>query len=208
MIRVSYVDDIADARCVPADLALLAVDLAADGTGTVTSVPAGITCGTDCATSYAPGEQVTLTAAPGAGSRFAGWGGACSGTALSCTVTMDQGRDVTATFHRIFVLSVSPGPVLTLDDGTGTLFQLLPGYVTGPDGFRCDRDDYCSFPARAGEAVSFTAHAHENSEFDIQFLRWEGDCLEATGPVCTLNPEHGLARDAMALWSVTPKTGD
>ena len=205
VIRVSYHDDVADARCVPADLSLLAVDLAGDGTGMVTSAPAGITCGTDCATSYAHAEQVTLTAAPGEGSTFAGWGGACSGTALSCTVAMDQARDVTATFHRVYGLSVSPGPPLTLDDGTGTLFQLLPGYVTGPGDFRCDRPSYCTFLARVGDRVSFTAHAHEDALFDIRFLRWEGDCQEATGPVCTMDPEHGLHRQATAYWSATPK---
>ena len=207
VIRVSYADDVADARCVPTDLSLLAVDVAGDGTGTVTSVPAGIACGTDCATSYAPGEQVTLTAAPGAGSRLGRWSGACSGTALSCTVTMDQARDVTATFERVFSLSVSPGYVLTLDDGNGTLFQVLPGYVTGPGDFRCDGEGYCHYLARAGESVSFTAHPHENSQFDIRFLRWEGQCVDPTGPVCTMSTEHGLSRQAIAMWSVTPKTG-
>jgi beta-lactam-binding protein with PASTA domain len=43
---------------------------------------------------------VTLTAAPAAGSRFGGWGGACSGTE-SCTVTIDQDRAVTATFNQV-----------------------------------------------------------------------------------------------------------
>jgi hypothetical protein len=40
---------------------------------------------------------VTLTAAPAAGSTFAGWSGVCSGTG-GCSVTMTVARTVTATF--------------------------------------------------------------------------------------------------------------
>ncbi|CAN5867248.1 hypothetical protein BH18ACT6_BH18ACT6_10000 [soil metagenome] len=50
-------------------------------TGTVTSSPTGINCGTDCTEAYSNGTVVTLTATPAAGSTFAGWSGACTGTA-------------------------------------------------------------------------------------------------------------------------------
>ena len=40
---------------------------------------------------------MSLTPSPVAGSTFAGWSGACSGTA-GCTVTVDQDQTVTATF--------------------------------------------------------------------------------------------------------------
>src|SRR3546814_12001376 len=56
----------------------LAVALAGRGAGEVTSVPAGIDCGTTCEAQIATGTAVTLTAAPAAGSRFAGWEGACT----------------------------------------------------------------------------------------------------------------------------------
>lgn len=75
----------------------LAVTLAGDGSGTVTSNPAGIDCGADCTESYQEGITVTLTATPAPGSTFTGWSGACTGTA-GCTVTMDSDRSVTATF--------------------------------------------------------------------------------------------------------------
>jgi hypothetical protein len=77
----------------------LAVTTAGGGSGTVVSVPAGIDCGADCAESYAPGTVVTLSANPAAGSRFAGWSGACSGTA-TCSVAMSAKHSVTATFER------------------------------------------------------------------------------------------------------------
>jgi hypothetical protein len=72
------------------------------GTGTVTSVPAGLTCSTVCTASFAAGTSVTVTATPGAGSVFAGWSsGACTGSG-PCTVVLDQARAATARFSRVF----------------------------------------------------------------------------------------------------------
>jgi len=68
--------------------------------GTVTSSPAGISCGTACSGAFTRGAVVTLTARALANRVFAGWGGACSGTAPTCTVTMDGTKSVTAAFNR------------------------------------------------------------------------------------------------------------
>src|SRR5262245_28456017 len=79
----------------------LTLSKAGTGTGTVTSSPAGINCAPTCTTqnaSFANGTSVTLTATAAAGSTFAGWSGACTGTA-GCTVSMTQARSVTATFN-------------------------------------------------------------------------------------------------------------
>jgi len=78
----------------------LTVTKAGAGSGIVTSSPAGVSCGSTCSASFASGTTVTLTATPAAGSVFAGWGGACSGTA-ACTATMNQARSVTATFNTV-----------------------------------------------------------------------------------------------------------
>ena len=69
----------------------LAVVRAGNGTGTVTSSPAGINCGATCNASFLQGTVVTLTATPAAGSLFAGWSGACTGTG-SCQFTMSSGH--------------------------------------------------------------------------------------------------------------------
>jgi subtilisin family serine protease len=68
------------------------------GSGSVTSSPAGIDCGASCSVTFAPGTHVTLTATPAAGSTFAGWLGACTGTG-SCTVSPTMTASVTAMFR-------------------------------------------------------------------------------------------------------------
>ncbi len=45
-----------------------------------------------------PVRVVTLVAAPASGAKFSGWGGACSGTVTSCTVTLTAAKSVSATF--------------------------------------------------------------------------------------------------------------
>lgn len=77
----------------------LTVAVSPSGTGTVTSQPAGIACPTSCATTFAAGTSVTLSATPAGGQRFAGWSGDCAGTATpACTLTMSQARTATALF--------------------------------------------------------------------------------------------------------------
>jgi YD repeat-containing protein len=70
--------------------------------GTVTSSPAGISCGADCTETLAEGTAVTLTASAGT-STFAGWSGVtCTGgnAGASCAFTLSANTTVTATFKR------------------------------------------------------------------------------------------------------------
>jgi streptogramin lyase len=81
----------------------LSVTEAGNGTGQVTSTPAGIACGrssNQCAAPFIAGTPVTLTASANAGSSFSGWsGGGCSGTA-PCMLTLNADATVTASFAR------------------------------------------------------------------------------------------------------------
>ncbi len=77
----------------------LSVSKSGSGSGTVSSNPGGIDCGSTCAASFSSGTNVTLTASPASGSTFGGWGGACSGTGTTCTLSMSAARSVTATFN-------------------------------------------------------------------------------------------------------------
>ncbi|NJD92160.1 MAG: hypothetical protein FIA91_11725, partial [Geobacter sp.] len=114
----------------------LTVVLPGNGTGTVTSLPAGINCTSSCSASYDAGTTVTLTAVPDAGSLFAGWSGDCSGTG-SCTVTMSQANSVMATFAAVINAScgagnntISPAPPSSLCS------QGSASKVTGTDPWR------------------------------------------------------------------------
>lgn len=112
--------------------------LAGTGTGSVTSIPAGISCGVDCTESYLNNTVVTLTATPATGSTFTGWSGACSGTG-SCAVTLSSAKTVTATF---------------------TLSTVVVGPPTDKD--QCKKDGWKTFnnPSfkNQGQCVSYTNH--------------------------------------------------
>ena len=130
------------------------VGLSGTGSGTVASSPAGITCGSSCTASFPPGTVVTLTAAPGTGSTFTGWNGACFGTS-TCTLTMSAARSVTASFAlaapSTYTLSVTKA-------GTGS------GTVTSsPAGITCGST--CSASFTSGASVTLTAATRWNAVF-------------------------------------------
>jgi len=86
-----------------ADLKVMKTGL---GSGTVTSSPAAINCGSTCDATYGSAVSVTLTAAAAGGSTFVGWAGDCSG--MTCTVSMSADRSVRAEFRL-----TTPIPLLT-----------------------------------------------------------------------------------------------
>jgi hypothetical protein len=97
------------------------------GTGTVSSNPAG--------SSFAPRTVVTLTAKPAAGSKFAGWSGGCTGTSLTCQVTLNSNVSVTATFNlKTYTItattgvngSISPSGAVTVNWGSSQTFTITP----------------------------------------------------------------------------------
>lgn len=146
---------------------VLTVMKGGNGSGTVTSNPSGINCGSTCAASYSFGQTVTLTAAPSAGSSFGGWsGGGCSGSG-TCVVPISAATTVTATFTLTqHVLTVSKGP----GTGTGTV-------ISNPGGINCGAD--CSEVYNYGTSVALTAVPAADSAF----ARWSGAC---TGTTCTV----------------------
>jgi hypothetical protein len=91
-----------DVLTAPPDLVTLTLNKSGGGDGTVTSNPAGISCGPDCENaqaSYPRGTVVTLTAVPDEESDFDEWrGGPCNNESGQCVLTMDQDRTATANF--------------------------------------------------------------------------------------------------------------
>ena len=74
----------------------LTVAISGAGAGGVTSTPLGIDCDGGCSASFESGTVVTLGAAAGQHSLFAGWSGDCIGTA--CELTMNADKSVSAHF--------------------------------------------------------------------------------------------------------------
>ena len=145
----------------------LTVNKSGTGTGTVTSSPAGINCGTDCTEGYVSGTSVNLTAVAAVGSTFAGWSGACTGTG-SCTVTMTANKTVTATF-------TAAGYLLTVyKSGTGTCTV-----TSSPAGINCGVD--CTESYTYNTTVTLSASAAAGSVFS----GWSGEGCSGTG-TCTV----------------------
>lgn len=137
------------------------------GLGSITSKPAGINCGTDCSETYAKsGTVVKLTAAAGANSIFNGWSGACNGMSTTCTVTVADVQNITATFNYITY------PLTVTKVGNGTV-------SSSPAGIDCGTD--CTEAYNKGSTVTLTATPDANNVF----AGWKG-CNSKTN-VCTIS---------------------
>ena len=99
------------------------------GSGNVTSTPAGVACGIDCRETLDAGTGITLTATPADSFVFSGWGGACSGSSIHCSLTVNTNDNVTATFSSVTATGVAQllwdEPVV---EGGGTP-ATLAGYI-------------------------------------------------------------------------------
>lgn len=131
-------------------------------------------------------EPAQLTAYPGQGSIFAGWGGACSGIEPSCDIDQfyDATKTVTARFERLPLFGTSGLRVSVSGSGT----------VAGP-GIACPEDCTQSFLKNA--AVSLTA----TPAAGFSFAGWSGACTGAA-PACDLTMTAGTS--VSAVFTVKP----
>jgi len=141
-----------------------------NGDGTVTSSPAGLSCGTACAYTFAPNAVVTLTAAPMLSSTFDGWVGMPAGT-NPITLLMEEGANATAIFNlKVFTITagstaggqILPGGAQTVTYGSRRVFAIWPatGYAlveVTADGVSVGRVDLYAFNnVTAGHTISAT----------------------------------------------------
>jgi hypothetical protein len=130
------------------------------GTGTVTSLPSGINCGSICSYQFGSGTNVTLTATPNSPSIFSGWSGDVVSSNSTVTITMNSNKSVTTTFNILYTLTVTKSGT-----GTGTV-------ISSPSGINCGST--CSYQFISGTNVTLTATSDATSVFS----GWSGD---ATG---------------------------
>ena len=101
----------------------LYIDPAGTGSGTVVSVPPGISCpGGACAAPFPAGTEVTLLVTPEAGSVFDGWGIACApcGRSPFCKIVMDADKACVPVFEEIS--AGWPIPDVKVNGSDGPLF--------------------------------------------------------------------------------------
>ncbi|WP_239373573.1 PKD domain-containing protein [Frankia sp. Cj5] len=161
----------------------LAVTVTGNGAGKVTG-PDELFCPDVCQAHLNPGTQATLSAAAVSGSTFGGWSGDCTGTATTCTVTMDKARNVTARFD-------TTGPStygLSVNINGGASDVYLNGSLLCETASLTYTSASCATRVNTGEQVTLTARPGAGWNFS----GWSGDC-SGTG-TCTfiMNNDHSV----------------
>ncbi len=147
------------------------------GNGRVTG-PGGLNCPGTCSIAYNPGQPISLTATPGAGSGIVSWGGACAGAgrARTCALTMNGDKAVSIRFDtrkKLLVTSDQFEP----NGGAG---------VQGPGGLFCQR--VCTWTFDPGQQITLTAFAN-----GLDFLGWGRACASrGQNLTCTLVMDRDL----------------
>ncbi len=170
----------------------LAVSSDGTGSGTITSSPAGISCGNVCSASYSAGAQVALTPNPAPGSAFANWNGDCAGAGV-CLILISSttSQSAVATFNSENSNTVS----LTV-----SMSGLGNGSVrSNPKGIDCGSDCSASFSPQT--QVSLTAIPDAGSVF----VGWSGSGCSGTGScaVSSQSPESITAAFDRASYTLT-----
>lgn len=203
----------------PVGLGLFNLAVNKIGTGTVTSVPSGITCGATCTTDAPGGSQVILYATAPSGSIFSGWsGGGCSGTASSCTVSMDASKTVTANFTVPLDVtpvvgangSVSPAVTQPVAPGGTTSFTVTPNAGYAP----VITDNCAAGGTQTGGALvgsTYTTNAiAQNCTVNFSFVNAGVATVTptvGTGGSITPNAPKTVVIGGSASYVVTPTTG-
>lgn len=132
------------------------------------TVGAAVCNATSCANFGSNGAVVALTANPSS-TVFGGWTGACTGTQLTCSVTINGKTAVNAEFKKVFTLSVgrsNPGTVTATPNGIDRALN-------------CGGN--CSAKFADGTAVTLTATPPAGKTF----VNWSNGC-SGTSPTCTV----------------------
>ena len=168
MCAIWFVFAIAAAIPLEAAAATLNIHRGGLGSGTVTSVPAGISCGSYCYSSFPNHTSITLTATPTAGSSFSGWSGACVGTGMTVNVVLiTKSTSCTANFTLASPPTQFSLTVTRTGTGSGTV-------NSAPVGISCG--SICSYGYAQNTVVTLTATATVGSTF----TGWSGSCTGTT----------------------------
>jgi hypothetical protein len=177
---------------------ILSITKKGTGSGTVTSSPSGINCGSTCSASFANRTLTTLTATPVAGSTFAGW----SGTGCSTgKIMMDVARTCSATFNSESSQTKFSLSLTKKGTGSGSVMSTPAGINCGPN---------CSALFDSGAVVTLKATAGADS----RFTGWSGQgCRTGTVTMsvsinCTANFQSRSTHVKTKFGVFRPDTGE
>lgn len=149
----------------PASATRFNVNVTTNGSGTLSSDPAGLQCSSTCSASFVNGASVTLKATPASGYTFSGWSGDCTGSATTCILSMTTHRNVSATFTNAQTLVVTR-------QGLGRVSSV-------PTGIDCGSD--CQESVASNVTLALTARPDPG----FIFKGWTGACTGSANP-CSL----------------------
>ncbi len=179
-----------------ANVAVPSLTVTLTGNGTVSSSDKVITCGSKCSSTYTLGTVVTLTAKPGSNSSFTSWtGGGCTGTSLTCTVTIADAMTVNAVFSANPPAGGGGGGAGGGTTGGATQFTVQIGrsnvgtVTSDVAGINCG--NACSAKFNSGTAVTLTATPPTGKTF----VSWGGAC-SGTNSTCILNVNANVSVQA------------
>ena len=160
----------------PADDTTYDLTAAVTGSGSVTGAGLNscrVTGSTACTSPQAASAHVTLAAVPSPGATFTGWGGDCTGTSPTCTLTMNSDQNVTATFKSTAPATDKLSLTVT---GAGTVTG-----GTSPCVGKSAKPATCT----SSERSSATIELHALPAKGWVFAGWTGTCA-GTKPACTI----------------------
>jgi len=130
---------------------------------------------TDCSLTAVQGSTITVVEAPATGGYFfAGWGGACSGTGVSCSVYLTADKFVGANF-----VATTPNKLTVTVSGNGT--------VTG-GGIACGAGATCDAQEPPNATVTLTA----TPQSGYAFVDWGPDGCTGSQSTCTVQMDAAL----------------
>lgn len=198
---------------------ILSISKAGAGSGTVSSSPSAIECGSTCSAPFEKGSIVTLTASTETDSIFSGWsGGGCTGIG-NCYVTMNADTSVTATFAASMCISGTPGqscnglatqcqgadccarcqvPGGTFPMGRGTEDCGGVGCQTGPAGAGCPNGSTCFANEQPEHDVAISTYYLDKYEVTVGRFRKFVEAYDAWRPIGTsqINPSTGMGSNS------------
>ena len=185
--------DLITAQMTAANVAVPSLSVTLTGNGTVSSADKIIACGSKCASNYALGAQVTLTAKAASNWTFTGWTGGCTGAAATCNVTIN---DVVAVGAQFTANAPAGGGGGGGGGGGATQFTLQVGrsntgtVTSDVTGINCGST--CSAKFNPGTAVTLTATPPAGKTF----VNWSGACT-GTSNLCILTINTNLSVQAV-----------